>query len=124
MLTGFTLQQIIIIHLKFITVYEAQRYKSEGRGSDFQWGHWDSSLVYPSGCNMALGSTQSVTDVNTTDISCGGGGTLPPSYAKCRTSGSLILPEPSGPIQACAGIYLVRGHVRISWSLLSPDFSC
>jgi hypothetical protein len=56
-----------------MTVYEARRYKSEGRGLDSQWGHWDSSLAYPSGCNTALGSTQSVTDVNTAGISCGGG---------------------------------------------------
>ena len=57
-----------------MTVYEAKRYKSEGRGLDSQWGHWDSSLFYPSGCNMAMGSTQSVTGVNTTGISCVGGG--------------------------------------------------
>ena len=34
---------------------------------DSQWGHWDSSLAYPSGCK-----TQSVTDVNTAGTSCGG----------------------------------------------------
>jgi hypothetical protein len=34
MLTGFPLRQIIITQLKFMTVYEAQRYKSEGRGLD------------------------------------------------------------------------------------------
>jgi len=36
MLTGFPLRQIIVTHLKFMTVYEARRYKSEGRGSDSQ----------------------------------------------------------------------------------------
>ena len=38
MLTGFSLRQIIITHLKFMTVYEAQRYKSEGRAVRFPMG--------------------------------------------------------------------------------------
>jgi hypothetical protein len=74
MLIGFPLRQIIITYLKFMTVYEVQRCKSEGRGFNSQWGNWDSSLAYSSGCNIALGVDSSVTDVNTTGISCWAGG--------------------------------------------------
>jgi hypothetical protein len=41
------------------------RYNPEGRGIDSRWDHW----LKPSGRNMVLGSTQSLTGVSTTDIS-------------------------------------------------------
>jgi hypothetical protein len=59
----------------------------------------------PSGRNMALGSTQPLTEMIARSISwgykggrCGGLTTLPP--------GSLNLLEPSGPVKACNGIAL------------------
>jgi hypothetical protein len=48
---------------------EAQRCKQEGRGFDFRWGHWNFSLLNPSGRSMALGSTQPVTVMGTRDVS-------------------------------------------------------
>jgi len=63
---------------------------------------------------MALGSTHPLTEMSTEVISLGGGGgkggqcvgltTLPPLYATVLKSGSLNLPELSGPVQACRGI--------------------
>ena len=44
---------------------EALRYKPEGRGFDSQWCH------NSSGRTMALGSTQSVTEMSTRNISWG-----------------------------------------------------
>ena len=77
---------------------------------DSQWGHWDSSLAYPSGCNMALGSTQSVTDANTTVISCGGSNGAP-----CVRSHNLATfmcgmsnfrePHPPGTLRVYPGLY-------------------
>jgi len=44
---------------------------------------------------------------------CVGLTTLPPSCADVLKSGSLILPEPSGPVQACNGVALpyIKLHV-------------
>ena len=52
---------------------EALRYKSEGRGFDSRWCHWIFIYIYiillaPT---MALGSTQSLTEMSTGNISCG-----------------------------------------------------
>jgi hypothetical protein len=46
---------------------EALRYNSEGRGFDSQWCHWHN----PSGRIMVLGSTQSLTEMSTKNISWG-----------------------------------------------------
>jgi hypothetical protein len=50
-------------------VVEALRYKPEGRGIDSRWGHfrWHN----PSGRNMALLSTQPLTEMSTRNISWG-----------------------------------------------------
>ena len=45
---------------------EALRYKSEGRGFDSRWCHWNFS-----GRTMALGSTQPLTEMSTGNISWG-----------------------------------------------------
>jgi hypothetical protein len=51
---------------------EALCYKSEGRGFDSRWCHWDFSLTYnPSGRTMALGLTQPLTEMSTRNISWG-----------------------------------------------------
>ena len=59
---------------------------------------------------MALGSTQSLTEMSTGRISWGGKGgrgvrltTLPPSCVVVMKFGYLIFLEPSGPLQACNG---------------------
>ena len=61
---------------------------------------------------MALGSTQSRTEISTRSISWGKGGrcvrltTLSPSCAVVMKSGNLNFLEPSGPLQACNGTAL------------------
>ena len=50
---------------------EALRYKSEGRGFDFRWGHWLVHRLNPSGPTMALGSTQPLTEMSTRNICWG-----------------------------------------------------
>ena len=39
-------------------------YEPEGRRFDFRWCHWNSS-----GCTMALGSTQPLTEMSNSDVS-------------------------------------------------------
>ena len=62
---------------------EALRYKLEGRGFNYH-------LYNPSGRTMALGLTQPLTEMSTTNISFGKGDrcvmltTLPPSCADCH----------------------------------------
>jgi hypothetical protein len=61
---------------------------------------------------MALGSTQSLTEMSTRCISSSKGRrcvrltTLPPSCAVVMKSGNLHFLEPSGPLQACNGTAL------------------
>jgi hypothetical protein len=51
---------------------EALRYKPEGRGFDSRWCHWIFFFLHnPSGCTMALGSTQPLTEMSTRGISWG-----------------------------------------------------
>jgi hypothetical protein len=77
---------------------EALRYKPEGRGFD---------LHNPSGRTMALGSTQSLTEMSTRNISWGKGGrcvgltTLPPLCADCL---EIWEPQPPGTLRACQGL--------------------
>ena len=42
----------------------ALRYKQEVRGFDSRLCHWNFSLTYPSGRTMAVGSTQSLTEMS------------------------------------------------------------
>jgi len=48
-------------------LFEALRYKSEGREFDSRWCHWHN----PSNCTMAPGLTQPLTEINTRNISWG-----------------------------------------------------
>ena len=87
---------------------EALRYKPEGRGFEIIF-HW----YNPSGLTMALWLTQPQTEMSTRNISCGlktaGAYGWQPYHLHVSTglkSGSLILLEPSGPVQACHGIAL------------------
>jgi hypothetical protein len=52
-------------------VVEALPYKPEGRGFDSGGCHWDFDLRNYSGRIMALGSTQTLTEMSTRDISWG-----------------------------------------------------
>ena len=69
-------------------------------------------IILPA-ATVAVGLTQSLTEMSTRNISWGGKGgrcvgltTLPPSCADCKKSGSVNLLEHSGPVQACNGIAL------------------
>ena len=65
------------MHVCFCSLYfcsqlvEALCYKSEGRGFDSRWCHWNFSWHNPSGRTMALGSTQPLTEMSTRNISWG-----------------------------------------------------
>jgi len=78
---------------------------------------------------MALGSTQSLTEMGTRGISWGKGGrclrltTLPPSCTVVTKSGNLIFLEPSGPVQACNGTALPL-HVSSNSVLIIRTSNC
>jgi len=50
---------------------EALSYKLQGRRSDSRWGHRDFALTILPNRNVALGSTQPLTEMSTRDISWG-----------------------------------------------------
>ena len=89
---------------------EALRYKPEGCGFDFRWGHRDRRNH--SGRTMVLGSTQPLIEMSTSVICRGGWGWgckaadawgWQPYYLNvpiARSAGSLNLLEPQGPVQA------------------------
>ena len=90
------------------------RHKSEGRGFDSRWCHWNFSLIHnPSGHTMALGLAQPLTNTNTRNISWGikaarawGWQAYYLHVPIVLKSGSLNLLELSGSVQACNGIGL------------------
>jgi hypothetical protein len=49
---------------------EALRYKSQVRGFHFQSDHWIFHELNPFGHTEALGSTQPLTEMNTSGVSC------------------------------------------------------
>ena len=50
---------------------EAPRYKSEGRGFDSRWCHWNFLFAIDNGRTVALGLAQPVTEMSTRNISWG-----------------------------------------------------
>jgi cytochrome b subunit of formate dehydrogenase len=52
-------------------VVEALCYKPEGLGFDSRWCHWIFFFIILSGLTMALGSTQTLTEMSTRNISWG-----------------------------------------------------
>jgi hypothetical protein len=52
---GYTVAQLV----------EALCYKPEGCGFDSRECHWNFSFTYPSGCIMAMGLTQPLTEMST-----------------------------------------------------------
>jgi len=94
----------------------------------FPMGSLGFSLVYPSGCNMTLGSTQSVTDVNTMDISCGGS-----NSGRCLGSHNLATficptsnfrePQPPGTLRAYASLYRDLPFTGACMNLMVTPFS-
>jgi hypothetical protein len=63
--TVFKLPGILKTKDTVAQLVEAQRYKMEGRRFDSRWGHCDFSLILPAA--MALGSTQSLTELSNRD---------------------------------------------------------
>jgi coproporphyrinogen III oxidase len=55
-------------------LFEALRYKSKGRRYNSQWCHSIFHWHNPSGPTMVLGLTQSLTEMNTSNIYWGWGG--------------------------------------------------
>jgi len=121
--TGIRSEKCFVRHAVGQSV-EALRYKPEGRGSDSRWCHLNFSLTYPSGRTMTLGSTQSLVEMSTRNISWGvkAAGTYgwQPYHLHVPIvlkSGSLSLLEPSGPVQACNGIALTFTLVVTGFTL-------
>ena len=90
--------------------------------------HWH----IPSGRTMALGLTQPLTEMSTTNISCMvkaadvyGWQPYHLHVPIVLKSGSLILQEPSGPVQACNGIVLQHPKYRLENTCIfySPHFN-
>jgi hypothetical protein len=61
-------------------------YKPEGRGFDSRWCHWNIYGHNPSGCTMALGLTQSLTEMSNRNISYFLGGKGIRCILMCRLS--------------------------------------
>jgi len=92
---------------------EALRYKPEGRGVNYRCCHWNFSLtkffrpLYGPGVDSASNRNECQEYfLGVKGGRCVGLATLPPSCAIVLKSRSLILLEPSGPVQACNGIAL------------------
>jgi hypothetical protein len=86
-LNDFGSGEIIITVARFV---EALRYKSEGRGFDSRWCHWNFSLHNPSGRTMATGVDSASNKNEYQEYFLGGKGgrcvvltTLSPSCADC-----------------------------------------
>ena len=100
---------------------EEPRYKPKSRGFDSRWCHCNFSLTQSFGRTMALGLTQSLTEMSTRNIFCGvkpaGAWGWQPYHLNVLVvseSGSLNLLEPSGPVQACTRIVLPFTHTKYS----------
>jgi hypothetical protein len=99
-----------------------------GSGTASQTGrsrvlHWHN----PSGGTMALRSTRPLTKMSTRNISCGVKAAGAWGWQPCHLhvpivlkSGSFILQEPSGPVQACNWIALPLPSTRITSSFSWP----
>jgi hypothetical protein len=77
---------------------------------------------------MALGLTQPLTEMSTRHISLEVKAVGAQGWQLCRIhvlivlkSGSLILLEPSEPVQACNGVALPSSSYQILWALLQQD---
>ena len=90
---------------------EALRYKSESRGFDSRWCHWNFSHNL-SGRTMARALSKPTTEMSTRNVFWGGGGggegcryvaltTLPPS---CADYLEIWEPETPGTLRACTGL--------------------
>lgn len=104
---------------------------------DSRWGNWIFHWLNPSSHTMALGTSESLTEISTRIVSWGGGKgnrcvglpNLPPSSADClEILEALPSCSPYRPFQACKGIasplplpdttknfYLVSSHNRQVW---------
>jgi hypothetical protein len=58
-------------HPRVTQLVEKLRSKPEGRGFDSRWCHWNFHLHHPSSFNIALGSSQPLTEMSTRNISWG-----------------------------------------------------
>ena len=92
---------------------KALRYKSEGRGFDSRWCHWNFSFTYSFRPHYDPG-VDSASNRNEYQeyflrgkgVRCVGLTTLPPSCAVVMKYGNLNFLEPSGPLQAPNGAAL------------------
>jgi len=98
-------------------LYKRLRCKPEGHWFNSRWVHWDFSFTQSFRPHCGLGSTQSLTEMSTRNISCGGKDgqhkeltTLPPSWASCYEIWEF---QSSGNIRACTGTLLLLFYIMI-----------
>jgi len=92
------------------TVVKTLCYKSEDRGFDSRWCHWNFSLTkfFRSHYGPGVDSASNRNEYQDRFLGVKSGRcvrltTLPPSCAVVTQSGNLNFLEPSGPLQACNG---------------------
>jgi len=88
---------------------EALRYKSEGRGFDSRWCHWNFSLTYffRPHCGPGVDSASNRNEYQEYFLRFKGGRwvgltTIPTSCADCL---AIWEPQPPGVLRACTGLY-------------------
>jgi hypothetical protein len=98
-----------------VQLFEALRYKPEGRGFY--------SRLCPSGRTVALGSTQPLKEMSTTNISWRGKGGrcvgLTNLTLSCIDCLEIWEPQPPGTLRVCPGLYLyLLSHrfLKLSWT--------
>jgi hypothetical protein len=62
---------MVCVYYAVAQLVEALRYKPEDRGFDSRGYHWNFYCHNPSGCTMALGSTEPLTEMSIRNISWG-----------------------------------------------------
>jgi hypothetical protein len=106
---------------------EALRYKPKGRGLDSRWCHWN--WHNPSGRTMALGSTQSLTEMSTRKISwgrvkCKGGRCVMLTTLPSLCADYLEIWEPPGSLRASLGLYRDSFTFTVQFKRAGFDTEC
>jgi hypothetical protein len=89
-----------------VQLFEALRYKLEGRGIDSCWGNWICVYITEYGPGVESASNRNEYQeffLGDKGGWCVGLTTLPALCAVVLKSGNLSFLEPSGPVQACNG---------------------
>ena len=110
-----------------VQLVEVLCFMLEGHGFDSRWCHWNFHWLIPSGCAIALGLTQPLTDMSTRNIFYRVKVAGAKDWQPCNLhmlivlkSRSLNFLEPLGPLKACTGI-----DIRLLiWNMWVLRFLC